>query len=189
MTSVISEECIQQLRTILGETVFQSLDNEEVLILSVALTEGTVKNSLIQTLLDKNSLQVGKLLYSLVERNILVTESRGRWTSYGVNQNFRKVEKSRSKSQGVVDEKSRSKSQGVIDEKSRSKHKEEKQIRILEFCKSPRTLAEIARELNLSDRYYMKRNYIDSLLEDGSLCALQEAKTAPTQRYMATENK
>ena len=32
MTSVISEECIQQLRTILGETVFQSLDNEEVLI-------------------------------------------------------------------------------------------------------------------------------------------------------------
>ena len=188
-TSVISEECIQQLRTILGETVFQSLDNEEVLILSVALTEGTVKNSLIQTLLDKNSLQVGKLLYSLVERNILVTESRGRWTSYGVNQNFRKVEKSRSKSQGVVDEKSRSKSQGVIDEKSRSKHKEEKQIRILEFCKSPRTLAEIARELNLSDRYYMKRNYIDSLLEDGSLCALQEAKTAPTQRYMATENK
>ena len=177
MTSVISEECIQQLRTILGETVFQSLDNEEVLILSVALTEGTVKNSLIQTLLDKNSLQVGKLLYSLVERNILVTESRGRWTSYGVNQNFRKVEKSRSKSQGV------------IDEKSRSKHKEEKQIRILEFCKSPRTLAEIARELNLSDRYYMKRNYIDSLLEDGSLCALQEAKTAPTQRYMVTENK
>ena len=201
MTSVISEECIQQLRTILGETVFQSLDNEEVLILSVALTEGTVKNSLIQTLLDKNSLQVGKLLYSLVERNILVTESRGRWTSYGVNQNFRKVEKSRSKSQGVIDEKSRSKSQGVIDEKSRSKsqgvideksrskHKEEKQIRILEFCKSPRTLAEIARELNLSDRYYMKRNYIDSLLEDGSLCALQEAKTAPTQRYMVTENK
>ncbi|EGW49513.1 hypothetical protein HMPREF0666_00094, partial [Prevotella sp. C561] len=142
-----------------------------------------------------------------------VTESRGRWTSYGVNQNFRKVEKSRSKSQGVIDEKSRSKSQGVIDEKSRSKsqgvideksrsksqgvideksrskHKEEKQIRILEFCKSPRTLAEIARELNLSDRYYMKRNYIDSLLEDGSLCALQEAKTAPTQRYMVTENK
>ena len=93
------------------------------------------------------------------------------------------------KSQGVIDEKSRSKSQGVIDETSRSKHKEEKQIRILEFCKSPRTLAEIARELNLSDRYYMKRNYIDSLLEYGSLCALQEAKTAPTQRYMVTENK
>ena len=175
MKSVISEECIQQLRAILGETTFQSLDNEEVLILSVALTEDTVTNSLIQTLLDKNSLQVGKLLYSLVERNILVSQSKGRWTSYEVNRDFIKIEKSRSKRQGVDDEKSRSKSQ------------EEKQMRILEFCKMPRTLLEIAKELNLSDRYYMKRNYIDPLLERGSLCTQQKSKTAPTQKYMTTE--
>ena len=187
MKSVISEECIQQLRAILGETTFQSLDNEEVLILSVALTEDTVTNSLIQTLLDKNSLQVGKLLYSLVERNILVSQSKGRWTSYEVNRDFIKIEKSRSKTQGVANEKSRSKTQGVADEKSGSKSKEEKQMRILEFCKTPRTLLEIAKELNLSDRYYMKRRYIDSLLESGSLCTLQENKTAPTQKYMATE--
>ena len=152
------------------------IDNyTEVLILSVALTEDTVTNSLIQTLLDKNSLQVGKLLYSLVERNILVSQSKGRWTSYEVNRDFIKIEKSRSKSQGVADEKSRSKSQ------------EEKQMRILEFCKTPRTLLEIAKELNLSDRYYMKRNYIDPLLERGSLCTQQKSKTAPTQKYMATE--
>ena len=187
MKSVISEECIQQLRAILGETTFQSLDNEEVLILSVALTEDTVTNSLIQTLLDKNSLQVGKLLYSLVERNILVSQSKGRWTSYEVNRDFIKIEKSRSKSQGVADEKSRSKSQEVADEKSRSKSQEEKQMRILEFCKMPRTLLEIAKELNLSDRYYMKRNYIDPLLERGSLCTQQKSKTAPTQKYMTTE--
>ena len=199
MKSVISEECIQQLRAILGETTFQSLDNEEVLILSVALTEDTVTNSLIQTLLDKNSLQVGKLLYSLVERNILVSQSKGRWTSYEVNRDFIKIEKSRSKRQGVDDEKSRSKSQGVADEKSRSKSQEvadeksrsksqeEKQMRILEFCKMPRTLLEIAKELNLSDRYYMKRNYIDPLLERGSLCTQQKSKTAPTQKYMTTE--
>lgn len=140
------------------------IDNyTEVLILSVALTEDTVTNSLIQTLLDKNSLQVGKLLYSLVERNILVSQSKGRWTSYEVNRDFIKIEKSRSKSQ------------------------EEKQMRILEFCKTPRTLLEIAKELNLSDRYYMKRNYIDPLLERGSLCTQQKSKTAPTQKYMATE--
>ena len=35
---------------------------------------------------------------------------------------------------------------------SRSKSKEEKQMRILEFCQTPRTLLEIAKELNLSDR-------------------------------------
>ena len=199
MKSVISEECIQQLRAILGETTFQSLDNEEVLILSVALTEDTVTNSLIQTLLDKNSLQVGKLLYSLVERNILVSQSKGRWTSYEVNRDFIKIgnsrsktqgvtdEKSRSKRQGVADEKSRSKRQGVADEKSRSKSKEEKQMRILEFCQTPRTLLEIAKELNLSDRYKMKQHYIDTLLLEGKLCMMQKSKTAPTQKYMTTE--
>lgn len=187
MKSVISEECMQQLRTILGETTFQSLDNEEVLILSVALTESSVKNSLIQTLLDKNSLQVGKLLYSLVERNILVAKSKGRWTSYEVNRDFIKIKKSRSKSQGVVDEKSRSKSQGVTDERSRSKSREERQMRILEFCSTPRTLLEIAKELNLADRYNMKQRYIDSLLQEGRLRMMQENKTAPTQRYLATD--
>jgi len=187
MKSVISEECIQQLRAILGETTFQSLDNEEVLILSVALTEDTVTNSLIQTLLDKNSLQVGKLLYSLVERNILVSQSKGRWTSYEVNRDFIKIGNSRSKTQGVTDEKSRSKRQGVADEKSRSKSKEEKQMRILEFCQTPRTLLEIAKELNLSDRYKMKQHYIDTLLLEGKLCMMQKSKTAPTQKYMTTE--
>ena len=175
MKSVISEECMQQLRTILGETTFQSLDNEEVLILSVALTESSVKNSLIQTLLDKNSLQVGKLLYSLVERNILVAKSKGRWTSYEVNRDFIKIKKSRSKSQGVTDERSRSKS------------REERQMRILEFCSTPRTLLEIAKELNLADRYNMKQRYIDSLLQEGRLRMMQENKTAPTQRYLATD--
>lgn len=199
MKSVISEECIQQLRAILGETTFQSLDNEDVLILSVALTEDTVTNSLIQTLLDKNSLQVGKLLYSLVERNILVSQSKGRWTSYEVNRDFIKIEKSRSKAQGVANEKSRSKTQGVTDEnsrskrqgvadeKARSKSKEEKQMRILEFCQTPRTLLEIAKELNLSDRYKMKQHYIDTLLLEGKLCMMQKSKTAPTQKYMTTE--
>lgn len=140
------------------------IDNyTEVLILSVALTEDTVTNSLIQTLLDKNSLQVGKLLYSLVERNILVSQSKGRWTSYEVNRDFIKIEKSRSKSQ------------------------EEKQMRILEFCQTPRTLLEIAKELNLSDRYKMKQRYIDTLLLEGKLCMMQKSKTAPTQKYMATE--
>ena len=78
-------------------------------------------------------------------------------------------------------------SQGVADEKSRSKSKEEKQMRILEFCQTPRTLLEIAKELNLSDRYKMKQRYIDMLLLEGKLCMMQKSKTAPTQKYMATE--
>ena len=75
---------------------------------------------------------------------------------------------------------SRSKSQGVRAQKSRSRSQ-----KILDFCKTPRTLSEIAKELNLSDRYNMKRRYIDPLLEGGSLSMLEANKTAPTQKYIA----
>ena len=199
MKSLISDECTQQLRTTLGESVYQSLQNEEILILSVALTEDTVTNSVIQTLLDKNSLQVGKLLYSLVERNILVSQNKGRWTSYEVNRDFTKTEKARSKNQGIDIHNSRSKNQGVdihnsrsknqgIDiHNSRSKSKEEKEMQIIEFCKTPRTLLEIAQELKFEDRYYMKRQYINTLLQKGRLSMMEESKTAPTQKYRTVE--
>ena len=187
MKSLISDECTQQLRTTLGESVYQSLQNEEILILSVALTEDTVTNSVLQTLLDKNSLQVGKLLSSLVERNILVSQNKGRWTSYEVNQDFIKTEKARSKRQGVDNKKAGSKRQGVDNKKSRSKSKAAKEMQIIEFCKTPRTLLEIAQELDLSDRYKMKQRYIDTLLQEGRLCMMEESKTAPTQKYRTIE--
>ena len=187
MKSLISDECTRQLRTTLGESVYQSLQNEEILILSVALTEDTVTNSVLQTLLDKNSLQVGKLLYSLVERNILVSQNKGRWTSYEVNQDFTKTEKAGSKRQGVDNKKSRSKSQGVDIPNSRSKSKAAKEMQIIEFCKTPRTLLEIAQELKFEDRYYMKRQYIDTLLQEGRLSMMEESKTAPTQKYRTIE--
>ena len=168
MKSLISEECRHQLRMILGSKAYQSLNNEEILVLSVALSEDAVTNSELQTLLGRNSLQVGKVLYSLVERNILISQSRGRWTSYELNKDYIQSAESRSKSQGVRAQKSRSRSQKILD-----------------FCKTPRTLSEIAKELNLSDRYNMKRRYIDPLLEGGSLSMLEANKTAPTQKYIA----
>ena len=194
MKSVIAEECIQHLRKILGEQVVRQLDSEEIFILSVAWMDGSVTNSVIQTLLDKNALQVGKLLYSLAERKILTAQNKGRWTSYVLNRNLEEnsrsktqgvdTKKSRSKSQGVSTENSRSNAQGVDTKKSRSKSRKEKQRLILNFCQTPRTLLEIAQELNVNDRYYMKRTYIDPLLSQGRLSALQESKTAPTQKYI-----
>lgn len=187
MKSLISEECVQQLQTVLGNTVYQTLSSEEILILSVALTEEAVSNSVIQTLLDKNSLQVGKLLYSLVERKMLISQNKGRWTCYEFNRDYDKSKNSRSKNQGVDSKNSRSKNQGVNSKNSRSSKLREKQIRIIEFCKTPRTLLEIAEEMKLSDRYHMKRKYIDPLLKLDYLRPLEENKTAPNQRYIALE--
>ena len=198
MKSIIAEECIQHLRNILGEHVVRQLDSEEIFILSVAWMDGSVTNSVIQTLLDKNALQVGKLLYSLAERKLLTAQNKGRWTSYVLNRNLEEnsrsktqgvdTKKSRSKSQGVSTENSRSKTQGVDTKKSRSESRKEKQRLILNFCQTPQTLLEIAQELNVNDRYYMKRTYIDPLLSQGRLSALQESKTAPTQKYITIKS-
>ena len=85
------------------------------------------------------------------------------------------VENSRSKTQGV-------KRQGV--EKARSNKKEKIIERIIAFCQEPHTLQEIAQELGFSDRYKMKRKYINPLLGDVLQMTSVESKNAPTQKYV-----
>lgn len=82
------------------------------------------------------------------------------------------------KTQGVVKEFSRS-SQGVVKEYSRSS----KQQRILDFCTVPHTLEEIASHLDVSDRYYLKRMYINQLLGKVLFMTDPENPNNPKQRY------
>ena len=64
--------------------------------------------------------------------------------------------------------------------------KKEKNIEhIIVFCQEPHTLQEIAQELGFSDRYWMKKNYIDPLLGDMLQMTSVESKNAPTQKYVA----
>ena len=150
----------------------------------------------------------------MVDKKLLVSTNKGRWTTYSVNRDYKTNmnEKSRSKSQGV-DEKSRSKSQGV-DEKSRSKsqgvseldqgewrgekgellyetawskHRREVLERLLKYCQKPRTLTEIAIQLGFADKYRMKKVYIDPLLDKG--ISMTEAKNAPNQKYVTIATK
>jgi divergent AAA domain protein len=178
MTSLISEECLHKLQTVFGHS-YKALSKEEVLVLSTALEEeGGVTNNMVQTLLDKNPIEAGKLLYALVEKKMLLSNNKRRWASYTLNLDYAQNEKSRSKSQGV---KSRSKSQGV---KSRSDKRQEIEARIIAFCSTPRTLLEIAEELGYAERYRMKRIYIDPLIGTRLQMTSSSSKTDPTQRYV-----
>ena len=155
----------------------------------------------MQLLLDKNPLEAGKLLYALVAKDMLLSTNKGRWTTYVINKEYTQgVENSRSKTQGV--ENSRSKTQGVKRqgvkrqgvkrqgvkrqgvEKARSNKKEKIIERIIAFCQEPHTLQEIAQELGFSDRYKMKRKYINPLLGDVLQMTSVESKNAPTQKYV-----
>ena len=191
MVSLISAECETQLLELYGND-YKEAEKEEQLILATALNEGVIANNTIQLLLEKNPLEAGKLLYALVAKNMLLSTNKGRWTTYSINEKYSKgVENSRSKTQGVENsrsktqgvENSRSKTQGV--EKARSNKKEKIIEHIIVFCQEPHTLQEIAQELGFSDRYWMKKNYIDPLLGDMLQMTSVESKNAPTQKYVA----
>ena len=171
MVSLISAECETQFLELYGND-YKEAEKEEQLILATALSEGVIANNTIQLLLDKNPLEAGKLLYALVAKNMLLSTNKGRWTTYSINEKY---------SQGV--ENSRSKTQGV--EKARSNKKEKIIEHIIVFCQEPHTLQEIAQELGFSDRYWMKKNYIDPLLGDMLQMTSVESKNAPTQKYVA----
>ena len=170
MVSLISAECETQLLEFYGDD-YNKAEKEEQLILATALNEGVIANNTIQLLLDKNPLEAGKLLYALVGKDMLLSTNKGRWTTYSINEKYELDVKR----QGVE-------RQGV--EKARSNKKEKIIEHIIAFCQEPRTLQEIAQELGFSDRYKMKRKYIDPLLGDILQMTFVESKNAPTQKYV-----
>lgn len=87
MISMMPAESTEALRTMFG-WVYERLDSPLQIILSTAYLEKAVTNSRMQSILELNSLQIGRLLSELVEKNLLVASNRGRWTSYQLNTDF-----------------------------------------------------------------------------------------------------
>ncbi len=179
MASVISEECHIALHNLYGSD-YVNLNKEEQLVLATAYTEGSTSNYRMQQLLGKNSLEVGKTLYTLVGKAMLVPVNRGRWTSYSLNSEY--MEDKKSRSEKSRSEKSRSK-------KSRVEKKLEIKQKLISYCKEPRTLQEISEYLDFSDKYRMKRVYIDPLLEIELIMTSAESKTDPKQKYVVKNVK
>lgn len=179
MASLIPDECHIALHDIYGSD-YEKLNKEEQLVLATTFTEKCTSNYRMQQLLGRNSLDVGKTLYALVGKGMLVPANKGRWTSYSLNSEY--IEKSRSNSQGV-------KSQGVKSQgvKSREVKRQETIQKLMSYCKEPRTLQEISEHLGYSDKYRMKRFYIDPLLGDVLTMTSKESKTDPNQKYVVKE--
>lgn len=84
--------------------------------------------------------------------------------------------------------------QGVNSRSSEQKLKEyswsSKQKQILQFCREPRSLDEIATELNVSDRYYMKQKHINPMLGIDLLMTDPDSPNSPNQKYVTyNQNK
>jgi len=86
------------------------------------------------------------------------------------------------KTQGVNEENSRSKR-----ENSRSKRensRSNKIDRIVSFCTEAKSLEEIARFMDVRDKYFMKRTYIDPVLGIRLRMVEPDSPTSPTQMYV-----
>lgn len=87
MVSLMPAECTNFLNKHYGMT-YQHLSSEEQIVLATAYLEDKVSNSRLQSVLGMHSTEVGKILYNLVDMNLLQSENRGRWTTYHINMNY-----------------------------------------------------------------------------------------------------
>lgn len=88
MISLMPAECTEHLHRLLG-TAYDHLDREAQLILGTAYLEGRVTNVRMQSMLDLNSTDIGHVLAELVEKNMLIADKKGRWTSYSLNEEYK----------------------------------------------------------------------------------------------------
>ena len=87
MVSLMPKECTDYLNSVFG-MAYQHLQSDEQIILATAYLEEKVSNARLQSVLSIHSIEVGRLLANLVEKNMLIVERRGRWTTYQINTEY-----------------------------------------------------------------------------------------------------
>lgn len=84
MVSLMPTECTAYLNSVFG-IEYGRLSSDEQIVLATAYLEEKVSNARLQSVLGLHSTDVGRILYGLVEKEMLIAERRGRWTSYRIN--------------------------------------------------------------------------------------------------------
>lgn len=85
MISLMPPECTEYLQKLFG-LAYLHLNNEEQIILGTAYLEGGVTNERMQSIINRDSTKIGHMLADLVEKQMLIADKKGRWTSYRLNE-------------------------------------------------------------------------------------------------------
>ena len=87
---------------------------------------------------------------------------------------------------GINDKKAVSNDEKAVSSGKKAVSKKEKnEQKLLAFCKEPKTLSEICEHLGMTDRYKVKKRYIDPLLNKSLRMTEPESPKSPTQKYVA----
>lgn len=87
MVSLMPADCTKYLKELFG-LKYDHLSKEEQIILGTAYLEKGVSNVRMQSVLELHSTEIGHILSDLVEKNMLLADRKGRWTSYKLNTNY-----------------------------------------------------------------------------------------------------
>ena len=85
--SLMPKECTDYLQNLFG-IAYNHLSRNEQIILGTAYLENSVTNNRLQSIIDLHSSEIGHILAGLVEKNMLITDNKGRWTSYQLNKGY-----------------------------------------------------------------------------------------------------
>lgn len=87
--ALMPEECTEYLVRLIGEQTYKHLSSEEQIILGTAYLEGTVSNMRLQQMFDLHPTDIGRILGGLVDKEMLVSDWKGRWTTYTINKEYK----------------------------------------------------------------------------------------------------
>jgi len=85
LVSLVEPDTIARLRQRIGEP-FEALKDPEIRALAIAAAEGSVSNQRLQQVLTEHPADIGRMLQGLVERGLLHSDNRGRWTNYWLDE-------------------------------------------------------------------------------------------------------
>ena len=88
--ALMPEECTEYLVHLLGEHTYKRLSSEEQIILGTAYLEGSVSNMRLQQMFDLHPTDIGRILGGLVDKGMLVSDWKGRWTTYTINKEYKR---------------------------------------------------------------------------------------------------
>ena len=85
MVSLLPASTLAEMKAYYGEETYNSFTANEQQVMAYVWNGDSVSNMELQQMLGMNSLEIGKLLHNMVDKNLLNQESKNRWTTYNIN--------------------------------------------------------------------------------------------------------
>ena len=113
MMSLLPENVLQEMKSYYGYEIYGALKATEQNILAYVWYGECVSNIELQQMLGLNSIEVGKILHNMVEKQLLKRENKNRWTTYSVIKKSEMSDESDRKEKIIGDKKETSDNESV----------------------------------------------------------------------------